>query len=189
MSDAPTPDDPTPAMPLLAVRWDAPSVRPCAPSSLGGYPAERTRAYGNASARAVVLLVETSDAKVRESFQTSRCGERSGAAASVTRRWRHVRSRLVSLDTPRLHPDPTPRTGLSPPAWTGSSRARTRRATRHAYARRRLRWARAAQRAPRASDARPDAPARGDATDAGTGTAFVYLPWVLSLPRDCLVSH
>ena len=38
-------------------------MQPCRPSSLGGYAAERTRAYSNASARAVVLLVETSDAK------------------------------------------------------------------------------------------------------------------------------
>eukprot|EP00966_Prymnesium_polylepis_P309093 7142853-Prymnesium_polylepis.1 len=45
-----------------AASWDKGSVRPCAPTSLGGYPVERTF-YDGSSARAVVLLVETSDDK------------------------------------------------------------------------------------------------------------------------------
>ena len=46
-----------------AASWDAPRLTPCRPLTHGGYAAERTATYENATARAAVYLVETSDAK------------------------------------------------------------------------------------------------------------------------------
>ena len=46
-----------------AASWEPHHVRACEPRTHGGYDAVRTRQYANASARAVVLLIETSDEK------------------------------------------------------------------------------------------------------------------------------
>ena len=47
-----------------AASWETHHVgRGCAPSTHGGYPSERTVRYPNATARAAVLLVETTNAK------------------------------------------------------------------------------------------------------------------------------
>ena len=46
-----------------AASWEPHHVRACTPRTHGGYAPEKTASYTNATARAVVLLVETSDAK------------------------------------------------------------------------------------------------------------------------------
>jgi hypothetical protein len=42
--------------------WDTPNVKPCAPTSFGGYPREKT-VYNSAVLRAFNILVEAADAK------------------------------------------------------------------------------------------------------------------------------
>ena len=91
-----------------AASWDAPRLTGCKPSTHGGYRPERTAAYENASARAVVFLVETTDRKAPP--EASLGGERCGAGALLSAGGegdghvpRNVRLALAAIDMVRPH--------------------------------------------------------------------------------------
>lgn len=91
-----------------AASWDAARLSGCTPSSHGGYRPERTAAYENASARAVVFLVETTDQKTPP--EAALGGERCGAEALLRAGGegdghvpRNVRLALAAIDLARPH--------------------------------------------------------------------------------------
>ena len=65
-----------------AASWEPHHVKACEPSTLGGYDKERTAKYDNATARAVVLLVETSDDKAPSASSLGRASSSSIAGGS-----------------------------------------------------------------------------------------------------------
>lgn len=86
-----------------AASWDTPNVKPCTPSSNGGYPLEKTH-YDDAALRAITILVETSDDKIPPE---STLGGEDGVYAPSSKADGHVprnmRLALAAIDILQPH--------------------------------------------------------------------------------------
>lgn len=87
-----------------AASWEPQHVQPCAPGTLGGYARARTASYANATARAVVLLLETSDAKAPNA---AALGAHSSSSSSSGSSWRAVAGSWRAASSSAAAPDDT----------------------------------------------------------------------------------
>ena len=128
-----------------AASWDAARLTGCTPSTHGGYRPERTAAYENASARAVVFLVETTDRKAPP--EASLGGERCGAGALLSPGGegdghvpRNVRLALAAIDMVRPHVELLEAHAAAGSGGLGSDRRAARLETRACVGGVQLRW-------------------------------------------------